>query len=93
MVQLLAFYRGKTLDTFLNQFPVKEFEDDSEYYWEVIGSSRRNIALIEARDESGNVVVDGGANVGVGTAPFELVFGEDWFADGEYIIGNLNELY
>ena len=28
MVQLLAFYRGKTLDTFLNQFPVKEFEDD-----------------------------------------------------------------
>lgn len=93
MVQLLAFYRGKTLDTFLNQFPVKEFEDDSEYYWEVMGSSRRNIALIEARDESGNVVVDGGDNVGIGTAPFELVFGEDWFADGEYIIGNLNELY
>ena len=22
MVQLLAYYRGKTLDTFLNQFPV-----------------------------------------------------------------------
>lgn len=34
MVQLLAFNRGKTLDTFLSQFPVKEFETDDEYYWD-----------------------------------------------------------
>jgi hypothetical protein len=93
MVQLLAYYRGKTLDTFLNQFPTREFDDDNEYYWDVIGSSRRNIPLIEARDENGAVVVSTGANVGAGTAPFYLVFGEDWFADGEYIVGNLNELY
>ena len=93
MVQLLAFYRGKTLDTFLNQFPTKEFEDDSEYYWDVIGSSRRNIPLIEARDENGNVVTAESANVGAGTIPSYLVFGEDWFADGEYIVGNLNEVY
>ena len=93
MVQLLAFYRGKTLDTFLNQFPTKDFEDDSEYYWDVIGSYRRNIPLIEARDENGNVVTAESANVGAGTVPFYLVFGEDWFADGEYIVGNLNEVY
>ena len=93
MVQLLAFYRGKTLDTFLNQFPTKEFEDDSEYYWDVIGSSRRNIPLVEARDENGNVVTSESANVGAGTVPFYLVFPEDWFADGEYIVGNLNEIY
>ena len=93
MVQLLAFYRGKTLDTFLNQFPTKEFEDDSEYYWDVIGSSRRNIPLVEARDENGNVVTSESAKVGAGTAPFYLVFPEDWFADGEYIVGNLNEVY
>ena len=93
MVQLLAFWRGKTLDTFLNQFPTKEFEDDSEYYWDVIGSSRRNIPLVEARDENGNVVTSESANVGAGTAPFYLVFPEDWFADGEYIVGNLNEVY
>lgn len=31
MVQLLAFYRGKTLDTFLSQFPVKEFDTDDGY--------------------------------------------------------------
>ena len=93
MVQLLAYYRGKTLDTFLNQFPVREFDDDSEYYWDIIGSSRRNIPLIEARDETGTVVVAGAANVGAGTAPFYLVFPEDWFADGEVIVGNLNQVY
>ena len=93
MVQLLAYYRGKTLDTFLNQFPTKEFEDDNEYYWDVIGSSGRNIPLVEARDEDGNVVTEASTMVGVGTAPFYLVFPEDWFADGEYIVGNLNEIY
>jgi hypothetical protein len=93
MVQLLAYYRGKTLDTFLNQFPVKEFEDDSEYYWEVIGSSRRNIPLTEARNENGVVVTADSGMVGAGTAPFYLVFPEDWFADGEVIVGNLNEVY
>ena len=93
MVQLLAYQRGKTLDTFLNQFPVREFEDDSEYTWDVIGSSRRNIPLVEARDENGTLVTNASGMVGVGTAPFYLVFAEDWFADGEYIVGNLNELY
>lgn len=93
MVQLLAFYRGKTLDTFLNQFPVREFEDDSEYYWNVIGSSRRNIPLVEARDENGVQVTSASTNVGVGTAPFYLVFPEDWFSDGEVIVGNLNQVY
>ena len=81
MVQLLAYHRGKTLDTFLNQFPVKEFEDDSEYYWDVIGSSRRNIPLIEARNENGEVVTkEHVGNIGIGTAPFYLVFAEEWFA-------------
>lgn len=93
MVQLLAFYRGKSLDTFLNSFPVREFEDDNEYYWDVIGSSRRNIPLVEARDENGTVVAAGATNVGVGTSPFYLVFPEDWFADGEVIVGNLNQVY
>lgn len=93
MVQLLAYYRGKTLDTFLSQFPVKEFEDDSEYYWDVIGSSRRNIPLLQARDENGTPVGANSGMVGAGTTPFYLVFPEDWFADGEYIVGNLNEVY
>ena len=93
MVKLLAYYRGKTLETFLSKFPTKEFEDDTEYYWDIIGSTQRNIPLVEARDEDGTVITAASANVGAGTAPFYLVFGEDWFADGEFIVGNLNELY
>lgn len=93
MVQLLAYYRGKTLDTFLSQFPVKEFETDDEYTWEVIGSSRRNIPLVEARDENGVVVTAESGMIGAGTAPFYLVFAEDWFALGEVIVGNLNQVY
>ena len=84
MVELLAYKHGKTLDTFLSRFPVKEFEDDSEYFWDVIGSSRRNIPLIEARNAEGTTI-SGNVMVGAGTEPFYLVFPEDWFADGRLI--------
>lgn len=93
MVQLLAQKRGRTLDTLLSQFPTREFDTADEYTWDVIGSTRQNIPLIEARDENGTVVTANSGNVGAGTATFYLVFGKDWFADGEYIVGNLNELY
>lgn len=80
MVELLAFRRGKTLETFLSKFPVKEFEDDSEYYWDVVSSARRNIPLVEARKLDGTVVEDKEEMIGAGTEPFYLVFAEDWFA-------------
>lgn len=93
MVQLQAWNRGKTLDTILSQIPTKTFAEDTEYFWDVLGSSRRNIPLVEARDENGVTVTADSGMIGAGTAPFYLVFAEDWFADGEYIVGNLNEIY
>lgn len=93
MVQLLAYYRGKTLNTFLSQFPVKEFDSDDEYTWDVIGSTSRNIPLVEARDADGNIVDSDYGNVGCNGEPFYLVFGEDWWGDGEVIVGELNEVY
>lgn len=80
MVELLAFHTGRTLESFLSKFPVKEFEDDSEYYWDVVGSSKRNIPLVEARKIDGTVVEDKDEMIGSGTEPFYLVFAEDWFA-------------
>lgn len=82
MIQLLAQKRGRTLDTLLSQFPTREFDTADEYFWDIIGSTRQNIPLIEARDENGVVVTPNSGNVGAGTAPFYLVFGKDWFADG-----------
>ena len=93
MIQMLAARRGRTLDTLLSQFPTKSFPTDDEYQWDLTGSDRQNIELIEARDEDGNIVTSTSGNVGAGTTPFYLVFGKDWFADGEYIVGNLNEVY
>ena len=94
MVQLLATYRGKTLENYLAQFPIKYFDTDDDYTWEVIGSSRRNVPLVEARDASGLVVDPTSAtNVGIAGAPFYLVFSEDWFADGEVVVGEKNEIY
>ena len=91
MVELLAANRGKNLESYLSQFPVKTFDTQEHYTWEVIGSSRRNIPILEGRDESGTVQSSG--NIGVGGLPFYLVFPEDWFADGNVIVGELNELY
>ena len=96
MVQLLAWYRGKTLDTFLSQFPTKTFDSDEEYTWDIIGSALRNIPLVEARDaDSVPVTADSrhNANVGVNGEPFYLVFAENWFADQEVIVGERNEVY
>jgi len=93
MVQLLALYRGKSLESELAKYPTKTFDTDDEFSWQVIGSSRRNIPLVEARREDGTVVTNTGDNVGIGTAPFYLVFAEDWFGKGEVLFGNLNEVY
>ena len=72
---------------------MREYEDDSDLFWDVVSSSRRNIPLIEARRCDGTKVTSGGANVGVGFEPFYLVFPVDWFALGEVLWGNYNEEY
>lgn len=92
-VQLLAFHKGKTLDTFLSQFPTKKFESDDEYTWDVIGSMMKNLPLVEARTLNGTVVASNANNVGVNGEPFYVVFDEDLFADGAVIVGELNEIY
>ena len=94
MVNLLAFNYGRTLDTLLSKYPTKQFDDDTEYYWDVVGSARKNIPLVEARASmNGNAITKNDAMVGANKAPFYLVFNEPWFYDGEVIVGNYNEIY
>ena len=93
MVQLLAYHKGKTLDTFLSQFPTKTFDSDEEYTWPVIGSMVKNLPLVEARTANGTVVAPTDSNVGANGEPFYVVFEEDLFADGALIVGELNEIY
>ena len=95
MTVLMSSMHLPTLDTYLSrEVPVREYEDDSELFWDVITSSRRNIPLVEARTASGAPVVGNEAtNIGVNFEPFYLVFPTDWFAIGEVLWGELNELY
>lgn len=96
MVQLMAYDRGgMNLEGLLSKYPVKEFESEDEYTWNVIGAIRRNIPLAYARRSDGSTVVtgEGVANVGIGGEKFELIFDEDYFGDGEVIVGNFNEVY
>lgn len=92
MVQLYAKnVRTNGLYTLLSQIPSKQFDTDDEYTWEVIGNTRRNIPLVGARDEDGQPIF-GTENkmIGAGVAPFELVFPEAWFFDGEVLVGDFD---
>ena len=92
MVELFAAKRGASLDYLLSGLPTKKFQNDDRYYWNVIGSQRRNIPLVEARHLDGSVVKSTDT-VGAATEPFYLVFAEHYFFDGEVIFGNLNQIY
>ena len=95
MTVLISSMQLPTLDTYLSkEVPVREYEDDTELFWDVMTSAKRNIPLLEARYADGTpVTAKTDPNVGVGFEPFYLVFPTDWFALGEVIWGNLNEVY
>ena len=94
MITLMSSMYLPTLDSFLSkEVPVREYDDDSRLHWDIVTSSRRNIPLVEARRYDGTKVTAGSANVGVGFEPFYLVFPTDWFAIGEVLWGNFNEVY
>ena len=85
---------GKSWESFFLKYPVKYFKTHDKYYWDVIGDSRRNIALVEVRTLAGteasatNNVYKG---IGANYAPFFAVFAEDYFHKGEVIYGEKNE--
>jgi hypothetical protein len=92
MVRLLAVNRGKSLENMLAKFETKLVDNDNEFYWELIGSSRRNITLVEATYK-GATVQAGDNNIGEGGQEFELTFGEQAFFKGEIVVGEKNEVY
>lgn len=94
IVELLARNYAKTLESTLAAFPLKEFETDDEYIWDVVGATRKNIPLVEARDITGAVIGAGDSVMaGKNGEEFYLVFGEDWFFNQEIIHGSKNEKY
>ena len=92
MTVLMSSMHLPTLNTYLStEVPTKSFDDDTDIFWDVIASSRRNIPLVEARRADGTVVTAGSANVGMGFEAFYLVTQTDWFPKGVIIWGPMNE--
>lgn len=92
MVKLNAIYGGRGLEDQLESLGVKYVDSLNDFYYEIIASSRRNVQLIEAR-VNGVVVTASDINVGTGGVVIELVFGENYFFNGEIIVGEKNEKY
>lgn len=82
----------RNLDTILSQMPVKTVESDDDYTWKLVGSSDKNVPLVEARYQ-GAVVTSATNNVGANGTEVELVFSEKYFSDVNVIVGEKNEVY
>ncbi len=80
------------IDTMLNGIPTKLVDTDDDFTWKLVGSTERNIPLVEARFEGATVTLST-TNVGAGGIEFELVFGERYFSDVNVIVGEKNEVY
>ena len=93
VTRLLSNSYGGNLESLLGKFPVKYFDNDDEFTWDLIGSSERNFPLLEARTTGGVVVTAGTNNVGAAGEKFELVFAEKAFFDVNVIVGEKNEVY
>lgn len=95
VVRAFTANNGYLFSTFLKEHTaVREFDSDDEYTWRLMSSFYKNIPLLEARDEDGTVITAAHADgIGRNGALIQLVFPEAYFADGEVIVGELNEYY
>jgi hypothetical protein len=83
---------GMDLDTFLELNADKKYMDtDDDFVWDLMGSGKKNVPLVEAR--IGGQPVTGISQAGLNFTTFELVFPEQWFTDENIIVGHKNEKY
>lgn len=82
---------GQDLDSYLDQFSPLYLDTDDDFTWELQGSGKKNVALVEAR--VGGSAITATSTPGLGYSEFELVFGEQWFTDVNILVGHKNEKY
>lgn len=92
MVKLQAIYNGRSLEQKLDEYGIKYVDSLNDFYYEIIASSKRNVQLIEAVYQ-GSVVTEATNQVCAGGSTVELTFGENYFFEGEVIVGEKNEKY
>jgi len=84
---------GTDLDSQLSKYKTKVLETDDDFTWELIGSGKKNLPLIEARlTPTGNAVAVGD-EPGAQVTSFYLLFADNIFTAEHIIVGHKNELY
>lgn len=81
---------GVTMDSYMSSTTLT-LDSDDDYTWELIGTSKKNLPLVEARINGVAITPDSVA--GKNFSEFELVFEEDYFYDEQIIVGHKNEAY
>lgn len=89
MIQQNTF--GNNIDSVLAKFPTLEFDDDTDYTWDLQSQGLDNIELEECRIDG--TPVTAADRPGENFATFQLVFPKDRFSPGQRIVGELNEIY
>lgn len=82
---------GLDLDSYLDQFSPLYLDTDDDFEWDLIGSAKKNVPLVEAR--IGGTAIVATDTPGLSFTEFELVFPEQWFSDENVIVGEKNEVY
>jgi len=82
---------GLDLDSYLDQFSPLYLDTDDDFEWDLIGSAKKNVPLVEAR--IAGTAITAADTAGLGFTEFELVFPEQWFSDENVIVGEKNEVY
>lgn len=84
---------GMDLDSYLDKFDPLWLDDDRDFTWDLIGTARTNVPLIEARMTEDGSAVQAGDQPGIGASAFYMVFPEAQFTDVNIIVGPKNEKY
>lgn len=81
---------GMTMDSYMAESTLT-LETDDDYVWELIGTAKKNLPLVEARIDGTPLKATDQA--GKNFSEFELVFEEGYFFDEQIIVGHKNEVY
>ena len=66
VIKMLNASGVKDFDTFLSSLPIKYVDTDDEFTWKLVGSTERNIPLVEARWQ-GSIVTSSTFSKSIGT--------------------------
>jgi len=85
-----------SMKAFVEKFPVMEVDQEEGYYeWMLQGQHEKNLPLVDATDIAGSVSAVASTLTGQGAngAQFYVIFGEDYFDNGDVLRGEMEDYH